>query len=169
MQDGSYRPTTWTDMVPKCYCYSVGRTLYVGQAGYIGIYDTYYDNGEDYRISYYTTWVDFGDPIRTSVLKKVSVTTLGAISQVLTFKWGFDYVAQTRSEQLTVGGSQVVAEYNIAEYGIAEYSLGQITDSIQMNAGGSGKVVQAGVEADVSGTQISIQRFDMYTKDGAYK
>lgn len=169
MQDGSYRPTTWTGVVPKCYCYSIDRALYFGQAGHIALSDGYYDNGEDYRMSYYTTWVDFGDPVRTSILKKVSVTLLGAISQILTCKWGFDYVSQTRSEQLTVGGSQVVAEYNIAEYGIAEYSLGQITDSIQMNAGGSGKVVQAGVEADVSGTQISIQRFDMYTKDGAYK
>lgn len=169
MQDGSYRPTTWTGVVPKCYCYSVDRALYFGQAGYIALSDGYSDNGSDYRLSYYTTWVDFGDPIRTSILKKIAITVLGAISQVLTCKWGVDYLVQTRSEQITVGATQVTAEYGIAEYGIAEYGLGQIIDSIQMNVGGVGKVIQAGVEADVSGTQISIQRFDMYTKDGAYK
>lgn len=169
MQDGSYRPTTWTSIVPKCYCYSLGRALYFGQAGYIALSDGYSDNGSDYRISYYTTWVDFGDPIRTSILKKVAVTVLGAINQVLICKWGFDYVSQTRSEQLTVGFGQTIGEYNISEYGISEYGLGQIIDSIQMNVGGAGKVIQSGIEADVSGTQISIQRFDMYTKDGAYK
>lgn len=169
MPDGSYRPTTWTGMVPKCYCYSIGRALYIGQAGYIGLYDGYYDNDQTYRLSYYTTWVDFGDPVRTSILKKVSVTVLGAVNQILTCKWGFDYVSQTRSDQLTVGVTQTVAEYNVSEYGIAEYGTGEIIDSIQMNIGGAGKVIQAGIEADVSGTQISIQRFDMYTKDGAYK
>jgi len=169
MQDGSYRPTTWTGVVPKCYCYSLSRALYFGQAGHIALSDGYTDNGSSYRIAYYTTWVDFGDPIRTSILKKVAVTVLGAVSQVLVCKWGFDYVSQTRSEQFSVGVSSTIAEYGVSEYGVGEYTLGFITDSIQTNAGGVGKVIQSGIEADVSGYQISIQRFDMYTKDGAYK
>lgn len=169
MQDGSYRPTTWTSIVPKCYCYSLSRALYFGQAGYIALSYGYSDNGSNYRMSYYTSWVDFGDPIRTSILKKLSVTVLGAIDQVLICKWGFDYVTQTRSEQLTIGILAPLAEYNIAEYGIQEYSTGIIIDNIKINTGGTGKVIQSGIEADILTTQISIQRLDMYTKDGAYK
>ena len=169
MQDGSYRATTWTSVVPKSYCYSSSGALYFGQAGYIALSDGYTDNGASYRISYYTTWVDFGDPIRTSILKKLNITVLGSPNQVFTIKWGFDYESQTRSEQFNVSSSAVIAEYNIAEYAIAEYSSGTVIDSVYVNAGGSGKVIQSGVESSVSGSRISIQRFDMYTKDGAYK
>lgn len=118
---------------------------------------------------YYTSWVDFGDPIRTTILKKLAVTVFGATNQVLTHKWGFDYLAQTRTEQISLGASAVTAEYGIGEYGIAEYTNGTLVDVLTTNVGGAGKVIQAGIEAEISGSQISVQRFDIYTKDGAYK
>ena len=169
MQDGSLRVTTWTAVAPKCYCYSVDRVLYFGQSGYVVKYDGYMDNGNTYRMSYYTSWVDFGDPIRTSILKKINTTIFGAVNQTVTYKWGFDYIGQSRSEQATVGDSLIPAEYNAAEYGIAEYTNRLIIDEVVTNAGGTGKVVQVGIECEVNGYQLSIQRVDVYTKDGAYK
>lgn len=169
MPDGSYRVTTWDTVVPKCYCYSLGRELYFGQPGYIANYGGYLDNGSTYRMSYYTTWADFGDPIRTSILKKISATVVGAVNQVVTYKWGFDYVAQSSSEQVTVGTGSTPAEYGTCEYGIAEFTQGLITDTIWVNSGGSGKVVQVGIEIDINGAAVSVQRLDVYTKDGAYK
>ena len=169
LQDGSYRVTTWTGVTPKCYCYSIGRDLYFGQSGYVAKYNTYLDNGSTYRLSYYTSWVDFGDPIRTSILKKISTTLFGAVNQTVTYKWGFDYVAKSRSEQAIVGDSLVPAEYNAGEYGIAEFTNSLIIDTLTTNAGGAGKVIQVGLECEVNGYQLSIQRVDIYTKDGAYK
>jgi hypothetical protein len=169
MPDGSYRVTTWDSVVPKCYCYSLSRKLYFGQAGYIAEYGGHSDNGSSYRMAYYTTWADFGDPIRTSILKKISSTVFGTSDQIVTYKWGFDYTPQSLSEQVSVDSDGTLAEYGIAEYGIGEYGTGLTTDTISVNSGGSGKVIQVGLEIDIDGAAVSIQRLDVYTKDGAYK
>lgn len=169
LQDGSYRATTWTGITPSCYCYSLTNKLYFGQPGYIALLGGYQDNGASYRMSYYTSWVDFGDPIKTSILKKIAVTLFGAASQIFTYKWGFDYVSQIRSEQVTLTSVATISYYDVSEYNIGEYDTGASVNVVTANAGGSGKVIQAGIEADVSGVQISVQRFDIYTKDGAYK
>ena len=169
MPDGSNRVTTWSGTVPKCYCYSLNRNLYFGQSGYIAKYGTYLDDSSIYHMSYYIPWTDFGDPIRISILKKISATMVGVVNQVLTYKWGFDYVPQSRSEQVTIGKGATPAEYGIGEYGVAEYTTGVIIDTISVNSGGSGKVVQVGIEIDINSAAVSIQRLDVYTKDGAYK
>ena len=169
LQDGSYRVTTWSEIEPTCYCYSITNQLHFGKPGYIGKLTGYSDNGTSYRMSYYTSWVDFGEPIRTSILKKIAVTILGSVSQTFTYKWGFDYQGQTRSEQTSLGLTYSIAEYNEGEYGIAEFNEGTVVGVLTANVGGAGKVIQAGIEADVSASQISLQRFDLYTKDGAYK
>jgi hypothetical protein len=169
MPDGSYRATTWSGTVPKCYCYSLGRKLYFGQAGYIAEHGGYLDDASTYSMSYYTSWADFGDPIRESILKRVAMTVFGANNQIFNVKWGFDYISQTRAEQTTIAASGALAEYDVAEYNIGEYTLGLTLATVYVNAGGAGKVIQAGVECEVNGNQISIQRLDIYTKDGAYK
>jgi len=169
LQDGSYRVTTWSSIAPKCYYSTISGDLLLGFPGAIATYEGYADNEAVYRMSYYTSWVDFGDPIRTSILKKLSITIFGSLSQIFTYKWGFDYSSKTRSEQSGLGLTSNPAEYGIDEYGIAEYNPSVVVDTIDSNVGGAGKVIQAGIEADVSGSQISIQRFDIYTKDGAYK
>lgn len=169
MQDGSMRVTTWSGVVPKCYYYSPARKLYFGQPGYIALYGGFLDNSDTYRITYYTSWVDFGDPIRTSILKKIGTTLFGAVNQTITYKWGFDYVSKSRTEQTTVGESITPSEYGIGEYGIAEYTNSLIIDALKINAGGAGKVIQVGLECQVNGYPLSIQRIDIFTKDGSYK
>ena len=169
LQDGSSRVTTWSSILPKCYHYSIDGILYMGQAGYIGEYDTYYDNASNYRMTYYTSWIDFGDPIRTSILKKINMTLFGVLNQPIVYKWGFDYSTGTGSQSVVLTGGSSIAEYGIAEYGIAEYNRNLTIDSISMNASGTGKVIQIGMECQVAGFPISVQRVDIYTKDGAYK
>ena len=168
-QDGSYRVTTWTGNYPKCYLYTSDRVLYMGQAGYVGIYSGYLDNNAQYRMSYYTNWIDFGDPIRTSLIKKINMTLVGTLNQQVVYKWGFDYTSATRSTAAMITDTSTVAEYGIAEYGIAEYNRNLVIRSLGLNTGGAGKVVQVGMECQVIGYPLSIQRVDVYTKDGAYK
>lgn len=169
MQDGSYRATTWSGIRPRSYLRTIDHVLYTGQAGTLGEYTGYSDNGVQYRMSWYGSWLDFGDPIRTSVLKKINMTLVGTLNQQVVYKWGFDYTSATRSQSATITDTSAVAEYNIAEYGIAEYNRNIVIKSLGLNAGGMGKVVQIGMECQIIGYPISIQRVDVYTKDGAYK
>lgn len=169
MQDGSYRPTTWSGIRPRCYLRTIEHVLLMGQLGTIGEYSGYSDNGTQYRMSWYGSWLDFGDPIRTSVLKKINMTLVGTLNQQVVYKWGFDYTSATRSETATITDTSNVAEYNTAEYGVAEYNRNIVIKSLGLNAGGTGKVVQIGMECQIVGFPISIQRVDVYTKDGAYK
>jgi hypothetical protein len=46
------------------------------------------------------------------------------------------------------------------------YSSGIFTDIPTVQAGGAGKILQFGFETVVSGSPVSIQRIDIYTKSG---
>jgi hypothetical protein len=139
----------------------------MGKGGYIGEHTEYLDNGAAYRMSYFTTWIDFGNPIQTSILKKAIITLIGSSSQSVVVKWGYDYIEDYFSQTATLPGVNVVSEYGIAEYGIAEYSGASVSvKTLSVNGSSSGKVLQFGVEAQVAGSQISIQRIDLWTKDG---
>jgi len=166
LEDGSARVTYWPSVKHRAYHYTSDRILYVGQVGYLGEYDTYYDNGASYRMTYYTAWVDFGNPVLTSILKKIIVTMFGTINQTVVYKWGFDYLSGSQSQPTVVTYTGTPAEYNVAEYGIGEYTQNLVVSSLAVNAGGSGKVIQIGVECQLLGYPISIQRVDIYTKDG---
>ena len=142
------------------------RKLYLGKPGYVAEYTGYLDNTAIYRMSYYTTWMDFGEPVKTSIVKKTMVTVAGKKGQSIVYKWAFDYSGTFRAAATTLGGPTGNAEYAIAEYGISEYTSGDLVVVSQINCGGSGKVIQFGIESDINGYQISIQRMDIYTKDG---
>ena len=169
LEDGSSRATFWPNVKPRTYHYSKDRILYVGQVGYLAKYDSYYDNGESYRMTYYSSWIDFGNPVMTSILKKIVMTLFGAINQTVVYKWGFDYIASQAAQPTVITDVTVPAEYNVAEYGIAEYARNLLVKSLGVCTTGSGKVIQIGFEAQLLGYPISIQRVDIFTKDGALK
>jgi hypothetical protein len=54
--------------------------------------------------------------------------------------------------------TQVIAEYNIAEYNIGEFNAGVLVNRPQVQASGGGQVVQLGVESEINGQPVSIQR-----------
>lgn len=168
LPNGTWKVTTWSSNVPNAYLYTKDRILYMGQAGGIGKYGGYSDNGSPYRMSWYTVWIDFGNPEQTSILKKIRAIIIGVSNQQLSFKWGFDYSPGTKSLLKVIPVLTVVSEYGFAEYGIDEYSATQGTVQLSIPASGSGQVVQAGIEFDVNGTAISIQHVSIYTKDGRY-
>ena len=53
-----------------------------------------------------------------------------------------------------------------SEYNIAEYSSGIVLDRFNINAGGQGTVMQLGLEADINGNPVSIQKIDVAIKQG---
>lgn len=166
LDDGSCRVTDWYDITPKALLHTNSRKLYIGRPGYIGEYDGYVDDATAYRMEYYTTWIDFGNPLQTSILKKITMTLIGVVNQVIVFKWGYDFVSAQQSEPATITSTAESAEWGTAEWGTAEW--GSIIDvsPIAVNGGGSGKVMQFGFEGQVNGAAISIQKIDIFTKDG---
>jgi|688.fasta_scaffold20732_3 hypothetical protein len=166
LQDGSARITTWTNIDPKAFCETRDKILYIGKAGYLGSHEGYYDNGANYRMSYFTTWIDFGNPIQTSILKKVILTLIGLSNQTVVFKWAYDFMQTYFSQTSVLSGVSTPAEYGTAEYGLAEYAGNVAINTLTVNGSSAGKVLQFGVEAQVGGYNLSIQRIDLYTKNG---
>jgi hypothetical protein len=174
LQDGSMRVTVWDNIEPKSFFVTQGKDLYLGRPGYIGKYSGYADNTSSYRLAYYTNHFDFEASTTLKVLKKIGWVLIGGTNQAVAVKWGFDY---TESYQATTYflDAATVYEYNNSttdtvagstEYNIAEYSSGIVIDRFNINAGGQGTIMQLGLEADINGNAVSIQKIDVAIKKG---
>lgn len=168
LENGAARTTVWSGMNPKCFFSSVDRELYIGKAGFIGKYNGYNDDTASYTVAYYSTWVDFGEPMKKSILKKIMATIIGSPGQQFTFKWAYDFNTTYYSESTSLSAVSNIGEYGVSEYNIAEY-YGDIFVNILSAFGKSnGKVVQFGFEVIINGSALSIQKIDAYTKEGRY-
>jgi hypothetical protein len=165
LQDGSARATTWSAIEPKSFIVTTSKELYIGKPGYIGKYFGHSDNGANYQFSYYTNYFDFEQPSIEKIMKQVGFVVIGGANQNLAVKWGFDYNENYFAVTKKLDNS-VVYEYNIGEYNIAEFSNGIVLDKFKIQAGGRGAVLQVGLEAEINGNPISIQRIDIYIKQG---
>ena len=164
LQDGSARVTMWIGITAKSWLFTQDRTLYIGQTSYIGKYQGYDDNGASYRMVYYSPWIDFGNPMKLSILKKLRMYLTSGTGQSFVFKYGIDYVSGKGSFTVTENKSPA-AQYGISEYGVDEYNTGA-TDPISVNIGGAGRVIQVALETLITNRQTSLQRVDIYTKEG---
>jgi hypothetical protein len=170
LQDGSARVTTWDSIEPASFATKVDGTLYIGKGGYLATHTGYQDNASSYRLQYYTNHTDLGTPSVTSVLKRLKAVVIGGTNQYVTMKWGYDFTGNYYSYNAKIP-SQTVAEFGIAEYGsnattISYYSGGISLQTLNSYPTGSGKVVQTGYEADISGYPLSIQKIEIHAKNG---
>ena len=168
LPNGAARTSIWTQISPKSYLSKSDNTLFIGKTGYVGQYRNYSDNGSTYRMTYKTNHFDLGKPTNVKILKKLGWILIGGSNQPVSILYGFDYTETMQGVAVSLP-SEVVSEYNIAEYGIGEYSDGVVLDDVYVNCGGSGEVLQIGMEADINGTFVSIQRIDLYAKLGRIK
>lgn len=164
LPDGSARVTTWS-LVPTAMFSNRAKELLTGHAGYVGSYLGNKDRTAIYRMAYYSNHFDLGTPSQVKVLKKVGFTIVGASGIGLALKYGFDYTNSYRSLPFYLGTSNP-DEYGTAEYGIAEYETGIVFDNQKIQAGGSGNVIQIGLEVDINGFEISVQKLDVFCKVG---
>lgn len=165
LQDGSARTTIWTNIEPKSFLTTAAKELYIGKPGYIGKYFGHLDNTATYRLKYFTNYFDFDSPTKEKILKQIGMVLIGGSAQEIAIKWGFDYNENYSAvtKQLATG---VAYEYNTGEYNIAEYSDGIVLDKFKSHVGGKGPIMQVGLEADINGNPLSIQRIDIYIKQG---
>ena len=174
LQDNSMRVTIWDSLEPKALCVTQDRNLLLGKPGYIGKYFGYSDNTSSYRLQYYTNYFDFDAATSLKVLKKIGWVLIGGTNQSVAIKWGFDYSEGYQATTYLLD-TAVVYEYNNStvdsipgstEYNIAEYTSGIVLDRFSINAGGQGTVMQLGLEAEINGNPLSIQKIDVGIKKG---
>lgn len=164
LQNGAARTTTWT-MVPTALFANRAKELLMGFAGYVGYYSGHLDNTATYRMSYYTNYFDLGSPTAIKILKKISFTMIGGNGADVVLKYGFDYSPSYNSQFIQLGDVNP-AEYGIAEYGIGEYTAGVVFDNQKVQVGGSGNIIQLGIETVISDFELSIQKLDVFCKAG---
>jgi hypothetical protein len=118
-------------------------------------------------MQYYGTWLDFGEPIKTSILKRIIATLLGGSAQTVLIKWAYDFDQTYKTSTLTTP-TQEISEYGIAQYAIDEYAPLSTVAILSCPGSGVGRALQFGFETDINGYKVSIQRIDIYTKNGRY-
>lgn len=165
LQDGSARTTIWTNIEPHAFCVNAAKELLIGKAGYVGKYFGHLDNASTYRFQYFTNYFDFDAPTKEKILKQIGMVLIGGSSQNIAIKWGFEYTENYLAVTKKLD-TAVAFEYNIGEYNIAEFSDGIVLDKFKAHVGGKGAIMQVGLEAEINGNPLSIQRIDIYIKQG---
>jgi hypothetical protein len=165
LPNGASRVTTWNTSY-SAFCATEARELYLGVKGGIAKYFGYQDNGSSYRMVYFTANTDIGQPSQLKFLKKGSVLVIGNTTQDVIMKYGFDYNSLFQSRVYFGNTSNTISEYNVAEYNIGEYSGGLAILEARVNLGGSGRVVKLGIETEVDGSPVSIQKVELFFKTG---
>jgi len=164
LQDGASRVTVWNNMEFTDFSGFDGEVYMTHNDG-LARYFGYQDNGDSYRMQYYTNYFDMGSPAQTKLLKRLAVTLITSSGQPFTVKSAFDYNSLYTS--YTASTVEVpVAEYNVAEYNIAEYTSGISADAVRIPAGGNGSILQLGFETEIDGGELSVQKIDVYVKQG---
>ena len=165
LPDGAARVTTWGGYAGYAFSGNRDGSLYIGKPAGIGEYFGYQDNGVKYNFIYYTNYFDFGQPTINKIAKKLGFVLIGGGGQRFVAKIGFDY-SNKYSSYPVVMDTGTYSEYNIAEYNIGEYSSGVVIDDAYVSVGGQGKIIQMGFEAEVSGAPLSVQKMDIFIKQG---
>jgi hypothetical protein len=165
LQDGSSRVTVWNKIEPRAFVIDSNKDLFIGKPGYIGKYASYRDDTETYRLVYFTNYFDLGQPTTEKILKKVNWIVIGGSLQEIVTKWGFDYDEAFRSDTITLAQTDV-SEYNIAQYNIDEFAPGIVIAKVVKQVGGTGAVVQLGLETEINQNPFSIQKINVFCKLG---
>ena len=184
---GASRTTIWDNLNFKSFCSTTDRKLFVGVAGGIAQYGGYSDNGSIYRMQYYTNNFDLGLPTQLKFIKDIEITAIGGDGQNFAVKYAYDYSSVYNARTAVLSTSSKSWEYTasatpIGEDGSeysdpsnpttpvgnnnAEYSGGVVIDNVRVHASGSGAIMQVGIEADINGNALSIQKISLYLKTG---
>lgn len=170
LEDGSYRVTVWDSIAPQSFCARRNGDLLIGQTGFVTRYTSFQDDGQPYRMEYYTNNADLDQDGLTSIIKKIKLTVVGGSNQAISVFWGYDFTAAYQSQVVFIP-AQKVSEYGVAEYGanslpLSEYTVGINLQELTAYGNGAGKIVQTGFEVEIDGFPISFQKIEIQTKIG---
>tara|TARA_R110002012_G_scaffold109229_2_gene252906 strand:- start:130 stop:1722 length:1593 start_codon:yes stop_codon:yes gene_type:complete len=176
LPDGSARVTTWSTVVPQSMTVLSDDSLYFGfqinpyhsgifkYTGYKDATDPAGSMPEHFIFKYESTAMDFGRSANLKFLKKFEATVVGNAGEQSALVWYWDYNKNITKNfiYLPFEGEVTEGKYGISEYNTtAEYTTGIYVQTPSVNATGSGKVLQIGLNAFVSGKPYSIQSIDI--------
>lgn len=165
LPDGSARVTIWEGQSHSGMIITPEELYFTNNNG-VAIYDGYQDNGEQYVMKYFTTHLDFGDATSTKYLKRIGATLIGSGGRQMTFKVATDYSNNYTSYPVTLP-NHINAIFGESEYNAGdEFTIGILSDTIRTPAGGGGNSIQVGLEAIIDNDTVSVQKFDLYIKQG---
>lgn len=164
LADASLKVTTWY-MSPKSFCSTRNRELLLSREEYIGKYEGNSDNGSSFRFAYYTAYLDAGNPSILKILKKATLLLIGGSQTTIIMYTATDY-ANNYSGGQQILPTNTIAEYNVAEFNVAAFAEGSLVNSVRQQFGGTGRVFQFGIEADILYDALSIQQIDIFVKTG---
>jgi len=160
LENGAYRVTRWTSVPHRSFMRHTDGTLYIGTTDGVGTYSGYVDNTSVYQFRYFSPALTFGDSSKTKFLKKIKPTLIGANEETIFVKWAYDFKTNYKNYEINVG-NQVPAFYGVSEYTVGTFAGGVLTTKPTVNTTGSGSVVTIGLEADIDGSQLSIQEINV--------
>jgi len=168
LETGYLRATRW----PNCPFFAFTRdwdtgVLYVAGSSGVGKYFGYTDNGEAYQLEYNTTQMDFGDPAQFKFLKKVRPIIIGATNDTATLRWAYDFNPDwENSAILPVRTVSTTPKWNISFWNLAVWGIDRTLNILNINTTGSGAHVKVGIEAQINGSEFSIQELTHYATIG---
>jgi hypothetical protein len=167
IEDGSFRVTTWSGIVPLAFNELANDGFYMGLSTGIVKYAGYLDDAATYTMSYYSNELDFGNPGIIKFLKKFHLTVIGGGGATANLNWAYDYSDNVNKQQFEFEASGVVGEYNVSEFNTtAEFTGGVEIQTPKVNTTGSGSVVKIGVVSTINNNAFAIQKIDILAKIG---
>ena len=158
----------WT-LAPYAWAYRDNGDLLLGQTAIVGKYETYQDNGADYRWNYYSPWMAIGEEqgygSRLKILKRIGLiaeTTWGGNIQV---QWATDFQNFTKTTNFVTVDNTDGAEWGVAEWGTAQWGATSPLQQDRRPANESGKYYRFGMSASTD-AQFTLQQLQMYYKIG---
>lgn len=168
VENGSYRVTRWPASVFTAYDRTDDGDLLIGTTDGLSKYSGYTDNGSSYRFNYVSPRLTFGDTSKIKMLKKIKPTIIGGNSTDVFLKWSYDFSNAFTKQTLNIGSSQEPAYFSsglgqdgTSFYGINKYSSGVNIARLNSNTNGYGNVVSIGLEAEINGTEFSVQEINV--------
>lgn len=163
------RITFWTDITPTAFHYTQDGRILLGKEGLVGRYTGYLDNGEEYDFEMKTGWFSGEGEIGTTkkIFKQASHVIRAGFSVVLVFEWYYDYQAVGYDSGVReIEANAAPSEYGIAEYGLSEYTANNFVSTLVYNMSGSGKTFRLGYRARINGSNLELQRTELFMKTG---
>ena len=160
LENGAYRVTRWVSTGFTSYARKENGDLLIGTSEGISTYSGYKDNNNSYRFKYYSPSLTFGDSSKIKILKKLKPTLVGANNATVFLKWAYDFKGVYSTAEFTVG-DQITGFFGESEFTTVEFTGGALTNQKSLNATGYGTSVVVGLEADIDGSQLSLQEINV--------
>lgn len=171
MEDGTFRITTWSHMLPYGMVRARDGTLYLSlydtAGGKIGSYSGQQDNGTAYLFDYTSAWLDLGEEAASYLKILKTITGIFYISQSadLFIKWDTDFQGDFSSVPLHLV-SPGTSEWGIMEWGLGEWSGGLALRNVNTPISGNGQYIRVGVYSSINGSSLAVQQLNLFTKIG---